>query len=185
VVAASISYEPTKYASSILAPGVVSGRELADGSVTQKKLGEGLRTGWVRTPFKPIPLEGKKQFRIGPTEARSTDEGASGSMGIPAPPGVTEVTRFRIAGELNEGVISVALFRCGWDENEADHEKTTLLEKNFAGATPARSFAYTVDLDKALGKLNSEYHALSVVVEATRKASISLIAVEFGHPVGE
>lgn len=185
IVAGSVSYRHTKYASSILAPGAVGERELADGSVTQAKLGAGLRTGWVRMPFKPFPLEDKKAFRIGPTEARSTDEGAAGSMGIPAPPGVTEVTRFRIAGELNEGVITVALYRCGWDENEGDHEKTTLLEKNFAGATPPRSFEYTVELDKALGKLNSQYHALSMVLEVTKKTSISLIAVEFGHPVNE
>ena len=185
VAADSISYAQTKYASSILAPYAVGFRELANGSVTQAKLGPALRTGWVRMPFKPITLEGKKPFRIGPTEARSTDEGAAGSMGIPAPPGVTEVTRFRIAGELNEGVIKVALYRCGWDEKEQDHEKTTLLDKDLPGATPARSFEYTVDLDEALGKLDSQYHALSVVIEVTKKTSISLIAVEFGHPVAE
>ena len=47
----------------------------------------------------------------------------------------------------------------------------------------ASSFEYTVDLDEALGKLDSQYHVLSVVIEVTKKTSISLIAVEFGHPV--
>ncbi len=182
IVELSVSYEHANYASSILAPGVVGYREIADYSITQAKLGQGLRTGWVRMCFKPIPMENKKPFRIGPTEARSTDEGASGSMGIPAPPGVTDVIRFRIAGELNEGVISVGLYRCGWNEKNSDHEKTTLLEKNFAGANPPRSFEHTVELDPAVGRLDHQYHALAVVLEASKKASISLVAVEFGHP---
>ncbi|MFL6446469.1 MAG: hypothetical protein ACJ746_02060 [Bryobacteraceae bacterium] len=177
-----MSYAQTKYASSVLAPGAVGYRELADGSITDSKLGTGLRTGWVRTPFKPIPLEDKKPFRIGPTESRSTDEGAAGSMGIPAPPGVTRISRFRIAGELNEGVIKVSLYRCGWDEEENDHEKSTLLEKEIPGETPGRSFSYTVELDERLGMLDAQFHALSVVVEVTKKTSISLIAVEFGYP---
>ena len=183
IVGGSISYSHTKYATSVLAPGSVGYRELADGSITEAKLGAGLRVGWVRMPFKPIPLEDKKAFRIGPTEARSTDEGAGGSMGIPAPPGVTEITRFRIAGELNEGVIKIALFRCGWNEDGKKHERTTLLEKDLPTTASTQGFEETVNVSKELGTMDSQYHALSVVVEATKKTSISLIAVEFGYPV--
>lgn len=183
IVAGSISYSQTTYATSVLAPGSVGYRELADGSITQAKLGAELRVGWVRMPFKPIALEDKKSFRIGPTEARSTDDGASGSMGIPAPPGVTEITRFRIAGELNEGVIKIALYRCGWNEDRKKHERTTLLEKDLPTTTLTQGFEETVDVSRELGTMDSQYHALSVVVEATKKTSISLIAVEFGYPV--
>jgi hypothetical protein len=193
----AISDKHTQYASSVLRPRAVGFRELADGSVTQAKLADGsvtqaklgvdLRTGWVRMAFKPVPWDGKEQFRLGPTEARSTEKGAGGSMGVPVPPGVTDVTRLRIAGELNEGTIRLALYRCGWDEEEHDHEKTPLFGekdgiKEIVGETPARSFEHTMKIDDLnKRRLHAEYHALSVVIEATKKASISLIAVEFGY----
>ena len=91
---------------------------------------------------KPFPLEDKKPFRIGPTEARSTDEGAAGSMSIPAPPGLSKVTRFRIAGELNEGIIRVQFYRCGWDPDEKDHEKTSLLKKPLE-FSPSKAYEHT------------------------------------------
>ena len=169
VVADSISYAQTNYATSILSPRAVTNRELADGSITQSKLGPGLHTGWVRMACKPHPLEDKKPFRIGPTEARSTDEGAAGSMSIPVPPGVSTVKRFRVAGELNNGVIKVALYCCGWDEEEKDHEKTPLLEKDLPKGTPDRGFEHTVPVDEKLWKLDPQYHALSVVIEVTKK----------------
>ena len=165
----SIDYAHTRYASSVLAPGAVGRRELA----------EGLRSGWVRLPFKPVPLEDQRPFRIGPTEARSTEEGAAGTLAIPVPPGVTEVRRFRIAGELNEGTIKIDLLRCGWDPNEDAHERVVIFSREYEASSKKKSgpFEYTESLS---GTLDPEYHALSIVVNVTRKTSIALIAVEFG-----
>lgn len=186
----AVSYAHTHYASSVLGPGSVGFREL----------GPGLRSGWVRLPFKPIPLEEQPPFRVGPTEARSTDEGASGSMAIPVPPGVTRVLRFRISGEKNEGVIKVEFFRCGWDAVEHDHEKKSIMTKEFEtrssgtsssdrkrssksseGSKVSEAFEHTEVLTEDRD-LDAQYHALAVVVTASKKASISLIAVEFGYP---
>jgi hypothetical protein len=175
----TISYADTPYASSLVGPGRVGARELS----------AGLQTGWVRLPFKPIPLEDKKPFRIGPTEARSAEDGAAGSMAIPVPPGMTRVQRFRIAGDRNEGVIRVEFFRCGWDPVGNDHEKSAMLSVEFDARTTTDdqagtrkttdAFRFTAPID---GALDPQYHALAVVVTATKKASISLIAVEFGYP---
>ena len=178
-----VDYGDTPYATSVLAPGWVGYRELADG----------LRNGWMRLPFKPFPMENEHPFRIGPTEARSTDEGAAGSMAIPVPPGAMWLQRFRIAGETNEGIIKVEFFRCGWDSAKDDHEKTSMLTQEFdakdsgevspkraASSTPL-AFEYTAPLE---GRLDPEYHALAIVARATKKASISLIAVEFAFSGG-
>jgi len=178
-----VSYAHTNYASSVLGPASVGFRELDIG----------LRSGWVRLPFKPFPIEEQTAFRIGPTEARSTDEGAAGHMAVPVPPGVTRVLRFRISGEKNEGVIRVEFFRCGWDETEHDHEKKSIVTKEFHGkgstSSPKRSaktseaFEHTEIVEEP--ELDAQYHALAVVVSATKKASISLIAVEFAYPGSE
>jgi hypothetical protein len=182
----AISYSQTKYASSVLAPASVGYRELADNSITPSKLAEGVISGWLRMCVKPFPLEDKKPFRVGPTEARSTDEGAAGSIAIPAPPGMSKVTRFRIAGELNEGIIRVQFYRCGWDPTEKDHEKTSLLKKPLE-FPPSKAFEHTwpaFDSPESFefeGRLDPRYHALSVVIEVTKKTSISLLAVEFKY----
>ena len=181
-----ISTAQTKYASSVLGPGSVGTRELADGSITPSKLAEGTIEGWLRTCVKPVPLEDKKPFRIGPTEARSTDEGAAGSIAIPAPPGMSKVTRFRIAGELNEGIIRMQFYRCGWDPAEKDHEKTSFLKKPLE-FPPSKAFEHTWPAPDSAesfefgGRLDPRYHALSVVIEVTKKTSISLLAVEFKY----
>jgi len=178
----AVSYANTTYASSHVGAGRVGFRELQPG----------LRKGWVRLPFKPFPMEEAKPFRIGPTEARSTDEGASGSMAIPVPLGATRLLRFRIAGEKNEGAIKVEFFRCGWDPVENDHEKSNVLILDFdpkkstatnVEYTPSSKIQGAFKLTAPLeGELDPEYHALSVVITVTKKTSISLVAVEFGYP---
>jgi hypothetical protein len=178
----AVSYANTPYASSLVGPGRIGYRQLETG----------LRSGWVRLPFKPLPMEDRPAFRIGPTEARSTDEGASGSMAIPVPAGATRVQRFRIAGEKNEGAIKVEFFRCGWDPIENDHEKSNMLLLEFdpksstathveysPSSKVAGAFKLTAPVD---GDLDSEYHALSIVISVTKKTSISLVAVEFAFP---
>ena len=177
-----VSYASTPYATSHVGSGRVGYRELQ----------AGLRRGWVRLPFKPFPMEETKPFRIGPTEARSTDEGASGSMAVPVPPGATRLLRFRLAGEKNEGAIKIEFFRCGWDAAENDHEKSNVLILDFdpktssatnVEYTPSSKVAGAFKLTAPLeGALDPEHHALSVVITVTKKTSISLVAVEFGYP---
>lgn len=177
-----VSYANTPYASSHVGAGRVGYRELQ----------AGLRRGWVRLPFKPFPMEEATPFRIGPTEARSTDNGASGSMAIPVPAGAIRVLRFRLAGEKNEGAIKVEFYRCGWDAVENDHEKSNVLILDFdPKASKATNVEYTSSskiqgafkLTAPLeGDLDPEHHALSVVITVTKKTSISLVAVEFGFP---
>jgi hypothetical protein len=178
----AVSYANTPYASSHVGPGRIGYREMQ----------AGMRRGWVRTPCKPFPLEDAKPFRIGPTEARSTDEGAAGSMAIPVPPGATRVLRFRIAGEKNEGAIKVQVFNSGWDAIENDHEKTNILTIEFDPKKSTLSnveythssklpgaFKFTAPVE---AELDPEHHALSLVITVSKKTSISLVAVEFGYP---
>jgi hypothetical protein len=116
----SIDYSHTRYA-----------RLVAPGSITSTELHETLRKGWLRVPFRPVPLvnvplweeemspvnalQGAEEippaFRVGATEvltpdseeSNNRDRGAAGTMAIPIPPSVTRVTRMRIAGARNEG----------------------------------------------------------------------------------
>ena len=137
-------------------------------------------------PFKPSeldqlekePKDRRPVFRIGETGAHSTEQGGAGSMAIPVAPSVTKVTRFRIAGLLNEGVMSVKLYRCGWDHHKKTSKKDAIVDKTLEPASPVGPFEYTTELD---AKLDPEYHALSLVIEVTKKTKINLIAVEFGY----
>ena len=187
----SVSYANTTYASSLVGPGQIGYREL-DPS---------LRRGWVRFPFKPFPLEDAKPFRIGPTEARSTEQGAAGSMGIPVPAGATRVVRFRIAGEINEGAIKVEFYRCGWDtrkdapevhHGDVDREdRINILSFDYDPTTSTATRGEYEPSSKKPGayrftgpigrELDPEYHSLSMVITVTKRTSISLVAVEFGY----
>src|SRR5262249_30076387 len=130
----AIDYSHTTYA-----------RSVALGSITPNELHVNLRKGWLRLPFRPVPLVNAPEakdiekiprvhaprekgvippaFRVGPTEvltpdpreSGADDRGAAGTMAIPIPPSVTQVTRLRIAGATNEGAILLQLIRSGWD----------------------------------------------------------------------
>jgi hypothetical protein len=149
--------------------------------------------GWVRMSFKPHPMHDKPAFHVGPTEARSEEAGAWGTMGVPAPPGADRVTGFRIAGEWNDGEIIVNLFRSGWDPNKKQHEREYILkDEKLIGGRPYRRrddvprevnpFERPFDLDC---ELDRGHHALAVLVHATAGASISLIAVRFEYDLRE
>jgi hypothetical protein len=149
--------------------------------------------GWVRMSFKPHAMHDKPAFHIGPTEARSEESGAWGTMGVPAPPGADAVTGFRIAGEWNDGEIIVDLFRSGWDPDKKQHEREYILkEQRLMGGPHYRRredvpreinpFERPFDLDCALDR---GHHALAVQVHATKSASISLIAVRFEYDLRE
>ena len=176
---AAIEYSQTKYA------------RLAAGSITAVQLHDNLRKGWMRLPFRPDPLvnppQGEKEipppFRVGATEALSPspdaanerDQGAGGTMAIPIPPSVTQVTRLRIAGSKNEGEISILLVKGGWDASGNQHMREVLVEEKFAREPFMEVF------NTKQTALDPECHTLSLWVRGTRRTSISLVAVEFGY----
>ena len=96
-------------------------------------------------------------------------------MPIVLPPSVKKITRFRIAGTRNEGEINFRLFLGGWDVKKKDHASKTLLDETFSGAHFLK--------DYPLGNLyiDSEYSTLSLWLRCTKRAAISLIAVEVGY----
>ncbi len=183
VIAESISRAATRYAKSRLGPG----------SVEPSHLAPDLRTGWIRMPFHPEPLvdipKGENSipepFRVGITRALSPtpqgagakDPGAGGAMAIPLPPAVRRLTRFRIAGEENEGDIHIKLYLGGWDIENNKHYRRVLLEKTICRCES--HFLHTYDIgDPAI---DGEYHAAALWLRSTRRASISMIAVECGY----
>jgi len=161
---------------------------IAPGSITATELHETLRKGWWRSPFRPIALVNPPSdnepippaFRVGATEARSPDpetgeedKGAAGTMAIPIPPGVTRVTRLRIAGSRNAGKIIVNLNIGGWDWVKQEHHLQVIVKEEIIG----EQFLKTYNTDVTV--LDPEYQTLSLWLRGTRKTSISLIAVEF------
>jgi len=170
-----------------LTPGIVRTELLADDAVTIPKLAPNLRRqhGWVRMPFKPHPLHNRPPFRIGPTEARATKEGSWGTVGVPAPPGANWCTGFRIAGEWNDGEITLELYRTGWNAERQAHEKQTILTDKLLPGTyregeerKINPFEVAYDLDQ---ELDRGHHAIAVVVGCSAEASISLIAIRFEY----
>lgn len=183
----AISYSRTKYV------------RLAAGSITAEQLHDDLRTGWLRLPFRPAPLvdipEEEKElpppFRVGATRtltpdhenADMKDRGAGGTMAIPLPPSVTQVTRFRIAGSTNEGEIHLRLYAGGWDKEKNDHHRKMLLDVKItsekSGASDDTRFLKTFDIKET--KIDAELWTLCVWLRGTRRTSVSLIAVEFAY----
>lgn len=159
------------------------------GSVGAEALGEELRRGWLRVPFRPIPLEkGPKgeelippPFRVGATECRSYDDyegkrndrGAGGTMAIPVPPSARAVHRFRIAGEKNSGKIELKLVSGGWDPVRKAHLRRPLV----IATIDTEPYEQTFDI--ADSAIDPEYHTLSIWLLGHGKTSVSFVAVEF------
>jgi hypothetical protein len=151
-----------------------------------------LRRGWVRMPFRPAPLanipEGEHEipppFRVGATEALSPrpskngeeDRGAAGTMPLLIPSNAREVTGFRIAGERNEGEISFSLVVGGWDPESDKHVRRDVLREVIPAGSPyRRDYPFTgVHLDPG-------FSTLSLWLRASRRAAVSLVAVEFSY----
>ena len=183
----AIDYSRTKYL------------RLAPGSITAVQLHDSLRKGWLTLPFRPVPLvdlpTGEKElpppFRVGVTRALSPDHndvamkdrGAGGTMAIPLPPNMTQVTRFRIAGNTNEGEIHLILYAGGWDIEKNDHHRNVLLDEKIISDKKSTSddtrFLRTFEIKDT--KLDPEFWTLCVWLRGTRRTSISLIAVELGY----
>jgi hypothetical protein len=183
----SIDYSQTRYA------------RPKPGSITATQFHDDLRTGWLRLPFRPTPLvdipDGEKElppaFRVGATrtltpdhdDANMKDRGAGGTMAIPIPPSMTQVTRFRIAGTTNEGEIHLLLYAGGWDMEKNEHHRKILLDEKITSDKKSTSedtrFVRTFEIKET--KLDPEYWTLGVWLRGTRRTSISLIAVELGY----
>jgi hypothetical protein len=165
------------------------------GSIAAAQLHDDLRKGWLRLPFRPDqmvegPEEGTEAglpaFRIGATEALSPDpkeagekdRGAAGTMAIPIPPSVKQVTRFRIAGMENKGEISILLIKAGWDPLNMKHVRTVLIEEKITRKEP---FLEIYKINEKETTLDPEYHTLSLWLKGTRRTAISLVAVEFAY----
>ncbi len=159
--------------------------------------------GWVRLPFRPIPLDKDPQsneelpppFRVGATETRSHSEidglankkGAGGTMAIAIPSGARFVTAFRIAGAHNSGGIELRLVCGGFDPASGLHVRRSLVggdkpeiikagAKNDAGRTPYNALFGIDD-----GKVDDEYSTLSLWLRGLDKTAVSLVAVRFAY----
>jgi len=179
----AIDYSQTRYA-----------RNVAPGSITSTELHDDLRKGWLRMPFRPDPMvegpeegteEGLPAFRVGTTEARSPhstdverDKGAAGTMAIPIPPSVKQVTRLRIAGSENKGEITLRLILGGWDREKGKHVRDELLRATIPSEQPFFK-EYPIPITKT--SLDPEYNTLALWLRGTRSTAVSLIAVEFGY----
>ncbi len=174
----AIDYSQTQYA-----------KGQAMSVIKAENLDNSLRRGWVRMPFRPIPLanplKGEEKpppsFRVGATESRSANDedpdapaDAAGTMAIPIPPSVTQVTALRIAGEKNEGEIQIELIKGGWNHKENKHFRRIIVEETIVKEEPYLKTFPIREMD-----LDSEYNTLSIWIRGTGKTSISLIAVEF------
>ena len=176
----SFDYSSTKYAGKVLVPGSVGVKELAPE----------LKTGWIRTPCKLTGLVDKDgiplpSFLIGPTEAVShrtetsegkKDLGAAGAMHITIPPSVKKIIRFRIAGSKNEDKITFSLLIGGWDPKKMEHVDRPLLKEETISGAPFLKEYVVGDTD-----IDPEYSTLSLSLSCTKRAAISLIAVEVGY----
>ena len=89
--------------------------------------------------------------------------------------GFKKIFRFRIAGTRNEDKINFRLLRGGWNPQKMEHENKVILEDTFIGVP----FLKTYDISD--GVLDPEYSTLSVWLRCTKRAAISLIAVEVGY----
>ena len=180
---ATIDYAQTRYA------------RLVAGSISAEQLHEDLRRGWFRSPFRPAPMvegpeeggeEGLPAFRVGATEALSPDprdagdrdRGAGGTMAIPIPPSVRHITRFRIAGNENEGEIALELIRGGWDPRTRKHVRDVIVSEKITHKGP---YFETYHVGEKNRELNPEHHTLALWLKGSRRTAVSLVAVEFGY----
>jgi len=157
------------------------------GSVNAAALDAHLRVGWLRMPFRPMPIPRDKEvppppFRVGPTEAHANREaearGAAGSMAIVLPPGVTRVLRLRVAGEENETRMQVELLIGGWDPEKRKHIARNVLKVEVKPG----AFDATWEIDK--GELHPETSTLALEIRCDGYARVSLVAVQVTYDPG-
>jgi len=141
---------------------------------------------WLTMPFRPIEMppdeeKSKPPFRVGPTQAvahkfypdekTANTRGAAGSMAFPLSSDVTQIHRFRIAGEVNEKQIDVTLWLGGWDGNK--HFTQKLLKRTIS----VQPYYETIDVEIPIS--DAENRSLSVEVRSEGYAKVSLVGIEW------
>lgn len=169
--------------------------------ITAAEVDDSIKRGWLRFPFRPFPMvRGPEKeddippaFLVGATEAHSPppakgekDKGAGGSMHIPIPPAVKQITRLRVFGEHNDGEVNIDLIVGGWDVREKKHFRKIILHEKVAasaGGDEPGGPSLHYDSHEAIKEkdLDPEWNTLSLELWGTARVSISLVAVEFGY----
>lgn len=164
----------------------------APGPETAFAFRPGLRRGWLRLPFQPIPIPQDNTpsppppYRVGVTEARAhknfdgktNTKGAGGTMAIPLPPGASHIHQLRVAGQENEKKMTITLFRGGWDAAKQKHvgsreyAANKLIEEEIGSGPYDKTYAIKE------GDLDAECSTLSLEIQSTGYSSVSLVAVE-------
>jgi hypothetical protein len=174
--------------------GAVGTEELRDQAVTEQKLSEEIRArmgrtrGWVRLPFKPVPIERVRidnpdaeirdtaaDFDIGFIPgigySRAGSRGARGTMSIPVPAGARRIRNLRLAG-WTRSTIELSLYRTGWRNNRC--EETEIHGESIAAPADGH-LNHFARMDHKL----DDDDALAAVVGAKGPARIFLLAAEF------
>ena len=166
------------------------GPDAIDGG-SRRRLPGAVRRGWVRTPFRPLPLLPDKEkpklqpppaFLVGATRAQAEEGGAGGTMAMVLPPEVNRVHRLRIAGEDNAKGLRIQFWIAGWNAAERKHAKRAALTERIE---PEAAFDQTFEIAAPGGDIDPELGTMSIEIHSEGRCFISLIAVEVsfpGHP---
>ena len=155
----------------------VTGDKIANETIQENHLSPSLldslnrRPQWVVLPFFPKRLgtETTPAFILDTNHAKSIGQ-AFGVMEIPIPAGARQITRLRIAGTENGGVITIHLFRAGIN----DQSTTDLLPQD--NRITVRPFDRRFDIN---APLDGESQGLALHVHASANSDIWLVAAEF------
>jgi len=176
---ARIDTSVRKLAAARIGRGSVGATELAESGVMLRNLHPSIRSGWLRMSFKPsefVPEGGKGQaaqpFQIGLGRTFCDERGATGTVTIPVPPGANRLKAFLIAGENNREKINIWMRISGWDPLNNRHVTNDVLKAEITNAPFHKAFPINQPIDV-------ESHTVNLYVQATKDASISLIAAEF------
>lgn len=172
------------------------------GSVSAESLAPPLRRGWMTTAFRPLPVPldepdnvgHRPPFLMGATQATAgtkddpEHKGATSTMGIVLPFGVTGIHACRIAGANNLGEIE-ALFFKGSVRHVVDahghavveHQRELLCEIRIAPAHHGYDHRQAVAGGVARFNHPEPDDTLSVLVRATKYCRVSLIGIEVSY----
>lgn len=141
--------------------------------------GQNFRSGWVRLPFLPKPnaaMTNRPAFSLSVFRATSGSAGAAGSIEIPIPPGITRITRLRIAGNRNVGGIAVNLWRITVSANNLTTNRLLTQNLTVSGNNP---FNDLFSIASGNQPLNAETQAIALDVESQGESEIWFVAAEF------
>jgi len=176
---ARIDTSVRKLAAARIGRGSVGATELAESGVMLRNLHPSIRSGWLRMSFKPsefVPEGGKGQaaqpFKIGLGRTFCDERGATGTVAIPVPPGANRLKAFLIVGENNREKINVWVRISGWDPLNNRHVTNDVIKAEITTAPFHKAFPINRPIDV-------ESHTVNLYVQATKDASISLVAAEF------